>query len=670
MSDEPILPSKPADKSGPTLPSERPDGNEPDRSSAPQLPADEKSSEDRLSTRRDNTSAGSSQAHNESIASSSAKPQSSEEEDLEALIRRLTANESLGEEVPDGYEHPGRYWKSVQAEDPFMPLLLDPRQYNAITNAAVEHHTRVVKKFWQKKIGFMEHGGGGNIDVVYGDRSRDKVRGYLQKVLSCRERIRDPEDRRRAAEDLLNRRREEAWRHLRSQIRFTLQGAEILSSQVTSILDAAEEEGIERETARERLHRRFRSEGFEGFSSEDGETRWMKPDEYERRKKERRAAQIPPIRIGPATAQTIDDLITLCDEYPEAASRIFHNGYVDKWVGGNYGDTDLANELAAIREKTRDARNRAVGLERAVRVLSRHAGRPATPQITLSREAVEFGALSFGRQVKEEISIRNASSRRMWGRARLEGMLPGVSVTDPVTIGKEKLRIALDTTEVGPGVYTGRVVFIEGGTSTRHVVALSYEVEPVQFRIDPESLHLGVLGRKQERTVTVAADPALAIRYLSMQWVDAWAPSVQASPDQEEDGRPIHETVTKGNGTMSLDLTVDIEKVQDRRSYSNTIEFTLPNGQAARVPFSFRRPWRHTVPVSVATGAVVFGAFFSVSREKMGQEAPVFEDWVLSLFLHADVVMVTTLFTLVLLLIIGIPVSTSVWLQRRPTTQD
>lgn len=669
MSDEPILPSK-ADESGPELPSRRSEADDPDRVSAPRLPGDESSSRSRLPTRHEDTSARSGQADGESVARSRTDSQSPEKEDLQALIRRLTANKSLGEEVPDGYKFPGQYWKSVQAEDPFTPLLLDPKQHEAITDADVEHHARVVERFWDKKIGFMDQGGAGKIADLYGDKSENKVRGYPQYVRSCKARIRDPEDRRREAEDLLYRRREEAWRHLQSQIRVTLQGAEILSSQVTSILDAAEEEGIERETARERLHRRFRSEGFEDFSLEDGETRWMKPDEHARRKKERRAAQIPPIRIGPATAQTIDDLITLCDEYPEAASRSFHNGYVDKWVGGNYGDTDLANELAAIREKTGDARNRAVGLERAVRVLSQHAGRPAMPQITLSREAVEFGALSFGQQVKEEISIRNASSRRMWGRARLEGILPGVSVTDPITIEKEKLRIALDTTEVEPGVYTGRVVFIEGGASTRHVVALSYEVEPVQFRIDPESLHLGVFGRKQGRTVTVATDPALAIRYLSMQWADAWGPSVQASPDQEENGRPIHETVTKGNGTMSLDLTVDIEKVQDRRSYSNTIEFTLPNGQSACVPFSFRRPWRHTVPVSVATGAVVFGAFFSISREKMGQEAPVFEDWVLTLFLHADVVMVTTLFTLALLLIIGIPVSTSVWLQRRPTTQD
>jgi hypothetical protein len=669
MCDEPILPSEPADASGPALPSGRREENETDRAPAPRLPGDEGSSDGRLPGVPDDASAGSSPKDDTPAAPPPATP-SSEKEDLQALIRRLTANDSLGEEVPAGYEHPGRYWTSVQAEDPFTPLLLDPTQYDSITDATVEHHARVVETFWREKIGFMERGGGGNIHTVYGDKSREKVRGYLQHVRSCKERIRDREDRRREAEDLLHRRREEAWRDLQSQIRFTLQGAEILSSQVASILDAAEEEGIERETARERLHRRFRSEGFEEFTSEDGQPRWMKPDEHERRHKERRAAQIPPIRIGPAAAQTIDDLIDLCDAHPEAARKSFYNGYVDQWVGGNYGDTDLAHELAEIRQGTGSGRARAVGLERAVRALSRHAGRPSTPQITLSRASIDLGPCAFGQQVGADISIRNASPRRMWGAVHLEGSVPGVTVTDRIAIGGDEIQLTLNTTEVEPGAYAGQVVLVEGGTATRHTVDLSYTVEPAQFSVEPESLHLGALGGRRDATVTVATDPTAAVSHLSAQWADAWDPSARASTGQEKDWRPVSEDVTRDDGVMTLDLTVHAKDVRDRRSYTNAIDVSLPNGQAVRIPFSFRRPWRYVVPASVVAGAVVFGSLFSVSREVMAEEAPVFRDWVLAPSLHPDVVLAAAAFTLVLMLVIGTPIGTSLWFRRRAETNE
>ena len=660
MSDEPILPSK-ADESGPELPSRRSETDAPDRVSAPRLPGDESSSRSRLPTRHEGASARSGQAGGKSVARSRTDSQSPEKEDLQALICRLTANKSLGEEVPDGYKFPGQYWKSVQAEDPFTPLLLDPKQHEAITDADVEHHARVVERFWDEKIGYMDQGSGGKIAALYGEKSESKVRGYPQYVQSCKERIRDSEDRRREAEDLLHRRREEAWKGLQPQVRVALQGDAILSSQVASILDAAEEEGIERETARERLHRRFRSEGLEDFSLEDGETRWMKPDEYERRKKELRAAQIPPIRIGPSAAQTIDGLIDLCDEHPEAARKSFYNGYIDQWVGGNYGDTDLANKLAGIRKNTQNHNQQPIGLERALRTLCQHIERSAEPYLTLSHDTINFGLQPFAHRLQQNISVRNASPRRAWGEVRTKGLLPGLTVNDKLDIENDNIRIQLDTTEVEPGEYSGQVVFTEGGTSATHVISISYQIEPVQFSVNPEALHLGALGKKKIQTVTVQTNPISAISYLSAKWANSWDTLSQMSDNEGKEQTPVSASARKSKEEMTIEISLSAKEFKDRKSYKNEIMLALPNGQSAQVPLSFRCPWRHTVLASTVVGSILFGMLFGFTRRTLQIQTQQFEAWMLSPSFEGVTLVIAILFIFTFILISFVPVSLSIW---------
>jgi hypothetical protein len=665
MSNEPILPSsdtpsasRDEDAASPQLPSQDNESSAAELSSHGQLPSETSGS---LPTRPDNGQKAGDLDHRE---------RTSGDETLETFIQRLT-REGLGEGVPPGYESPGTYWRSIDSDpsDPFTPLLLDPQQHETITPADIDHHARVLERFWQIKADHMDRGGGGNIHKIYGgpDDSKERVRRYPEHVRWCRDQIIDPNDLRRKARDLLRQQQEKAWNSLQPEIEFAVRGSEIRPPQVEYLLEAAQNRGMKREEAQDRLLSRFREEGFKAYGA-DGEkglkARWMTPDEHARQEKERKAATVTPIKIGGRSAQTIDELIDLCDTEGDAAQNSFHNGYIDKWIGGNHGETGLANEIVQLRRNYSAHDEQAIGLELAVRELCEHVGRPSLPRLKLSHEAVNFGARGFGDRVKKKVIIQNVTSRRAWGRIHLQGELPGLSLRDHLDLGQSELRIHLDTTEVQPGTYEGRVLVDIAEAPDTHNIDVRYRVRPVELRFEPETLHLGpIVSGSHTTTLSVATDPEHAIQHLEPGWAQSWDPAARATAPRDDGWTPVEAEFDPSR--KALELSVQAKEVKDRRSYDNAIAFTLPNGQAEAVPFSFRRPWKHTTLASMIIGAILFGVLFGFTRQALQRHVEAFEGWMLTPSFHEHAILTAIALVLGSLLLVMLSVGLSLWRDKR-----
>ncbi len=661
MSDEPILPSssssnKSAASSSGRLPSDNESGGDSahlpsedeSRSQDAQIPADSGEEVPRQS------------ASHLSGADDRIVVTEDSSRSLDALIRDLTANGGLGDTVPDGYEGPkGTYWKSVEYDDPFTPLLLDPRQVNKITEAMVEHNARVLGSFWDQKTGLMRGAAGKGIARIYGgkDESMDRVERHPKKIRECRNRLLDPEDRHREAKQLLEEQRRRIWEELQQEIQLVLQASEILSSQVQGMIDRAESKGMAPETARTLLHDRFEKEGYEAYDSvEGGGVRWMKPEEYARREKQRRASQVKPIIIDGEKATTIDDLIDISSQKYKKARECFYNGYMDQWIGGILGDTSLASKIANVRKgygKQRQEEKRAIGFEVALRRLSEHAGRVSKPQVRLEQQSADFGTWKFGKRLRYTVDVANASPRRAWGSIRASSELKGVEVPEHFGITDASFDLILDTTSVRPGTYSGTVKLdIKHGETL--VLKVSYTVEPVDIQVSPQNVHLGPVGANVTRTIEIKADSETALRQLTLHWEDDW--KAEPEPGVDDDWGPVTVKEDRSDRSMSLTFTIKGKEVKDRQSLENVLVLRLPNQQFVRVPISFRCPWKYTTRVSMIIGAVVFGAFFGVAREMLAEKSSAFEGWALMPVLEFDALIATSLFALALTFITAVPV--------------
>jgi len=684
MSDEPTLPSHSAsdassddaspdstrrttseeDRSGRAkLPSK---GEDADRAASPRLPSREgKTNADGHLPSHTPPATSTPPAQKPSGSRQGKGPSNSGDESLEALIQRLTENKDIGDSVPSGYEHPGEHWKSITHDDPFTPLLLDPAQYENITEVDVDNHFHVVRKFWETKVNRMESGGARRIPKLYGgpDESKERVRGYLDHVRRCRDQIIDSADLQREAERLLHEREEEAWQDLQDKIDIAVRGSEIQPNQVQSLLDVAEKRGMARDEARKRLSRRFEEEGFEKVVEDGQPTYWTSPNAQTRQEKAREA-EVPPLTIGDRSVKTIKDLIDVCDENLDAARKNLRNGYIDRWIGGNLGDTELANKVARIRDSHTVGAEQMIGLELALRTLCESVGRPSLPDLQLSHQSLDFGTQEFAQRLKAKVTVQNASQRRAWGTIRKRGNLPGLQVDDRLDLGDTEIQTSLDTTQVQPGEYAGQVLLDIAGAPDTHKINVRYRVEPVKLRFEPETLHLGpIVSSTHTATLSVVTKPEHAIEYLDVSWAKTWDPATQATEARGDEWTPAEATFDRSE--KRLEVSVRAKEVRDRRSYDNAIAFALPNEQAEQVPFSFRRPWKHMTPVSMIIGAILFGTLFGSARQALQRYAQPFEGWMLIPSFHGNTILIATAFVLVSVLLVLLPVGLSLWRDKR-----
>ena len=579
---------------------------------------------------------------------------------LQDLIRELTATGGLEDAVPNRYEGPeGTFWESVEYDDPFTPLLLDPRQVEKITEAMVQNNARVLEAFWNQKTRLMRGGSGKAIARIYGgpDNSMNRVERHPKRIRESRDRLLDREARHREAKRLLEEQRQRIWAELQQEIQIVLQASEILPSQVEGMINRAESKGMTRETARSLLHERFKSEGYEAYDGDEvSGVRWMKPEEYVRREKQRQASQVKPIIIGGEKATTVDDLIDISNRKYQKARECFYNGYMDQWIGGILGNTSLGGDIANVRkghEKSSKEEIRAIGFEVALRRLCERAGRMSKPRVHLAKDSVNFGARKFGKRLRYTIEVSNASPRRAWGKIRTSGKMKGLEVPQYFGITESSFDLVLETTTVRPGTYDGTVILdIKDGDT--HTLSVSYIVDPVDIQVSPPDLHLGPVGTNVTKKLDVEMDSEVAFDHLSVHWANKWTVQPE-SPKDDEDWTPVEWTESRSGDRASLELTIKGKEIKDRQSLENAVVLRLPNEQFVRVPISFRCPWKYTTRISMIFGAVIFGTLFGFARQMFAERSAAFEGWALMPVLEFEALAATSLFALALVFVTAIP---------------
>ena len=520
-------------------------------------------------------------------------------------IREATARGPLGGHVPARYAD--EEWETVRSANPFEVLYLDYRQPGAIGPAVLEDRRQTLGAFWKNKEDVRNRNAGGQrerIERQYGF----EVGTYAGRIERAFARLTVPGgmDAERAAIDVA--RRAAGEHELDRIVRTCLADGLLTVEETAMVLQEGDAVGLTREESADYLTRALTRQGFTERDARRGDTlsavllstEWVSPerrtreeaaaaratararDDAERAREDaRRAAEeaadarVTPIEFNHGSAQTIPQLVDLCDRYPDEAQRYLASGAIEQWLGR----AGKAGAVVEAGERRRAYPNdRAKALELFVRDLCRRIGRSAAPVLVPQPAACAFGALPHGAQRTTRVDFPREGRRLAWGSARLTPPLPGVRVShgfadDPAGRGGA-VEVALDTTYDAPGDYaTELLVEPDGGEPV--TIPIRYTVLPLTLTVDRPTLDLGMIPLGQTRTATVrlVASPPGG-RLVGTATLGAERAGVVLTGGVQEAG---------GIAQLAVDSRVTGPGVQ----YQSEIRFET-NAGIVRVPISFR----------------------------------------------------------------------------------
>jgi hypothetical protein len=192
------------------------------------------------------------------------------------------------------------------------------------------------------------------------------------------------------------------------------------------------------------------------------------------------------------SAADISELITLCEKYSDEAVSYLYNRYLEQWLVSHLGRTDLANISSQIIRDYRKTKRE--GLEIFVRELCKSQNLPPYPKISTKPAKLYFGKIPVGFQQNIELQIINNGRGFAWGSVKLDPNLPGVRFTEKFNSSTDKkLDIQLDTLEVEPGDYKGKIVLTSQGIEEEYNIPIQYIVTEIQVDISPIEIDLGIV---------------------------------------------------------------------------------------------------------------------------------------------------------------------------------
>ncbi len=323
-----------------------------------------------------------------------------------------------------------------------------------------------------------------------------------------------------------------------------------------------------------------------------------------------------PFRFKFGSADTVPELIQLCEEYPNEAQDYLANRYFVKWFGDALDDPALAREAGGCSQLHWHEPER--GVELLLRELRKNCGMPFDPNIEPLSQRLDFGLVTVGEQTSLPLHYRCAARRHVWGETELVGEVPGVSV-DPKFGGEDvPVEVRLNLIGIDPGYYEGIVRLVPQGLARPVSVPVTYTVMPLKIKISVSSLAFGAVefGQITTRRIEVSTgSPNVHVNVIAS--VVPPTPGIEISGDFS-------------GSDVVLNVTADCGQMEAGREYVRRIMLETSAG-TFQVPMRLRVVVPHKPIIQAVIGGALLGGILAVTgRSLIEVSSPVQPHWFLS----------------------------------------
>ncbi|MEB3180126.1 MAG: AAA-like domain-containing protein [Nostocaceae cyanobacterium] len=336
------------------------------------------------------------------------------------------------------------------------------------------------------------------------------------------------------------------------------------------------------------------------LSSEDNEFLNASREIYNR-ELERAAGQTNLKFLNKEEASSVYELIDLCDKYPDLAQEYLFNEFIENWLFQR-SETALANLSLNIVNSYEEERRR--GLEMFVRGLCQHLERDPYPQIFFEPNELDIGEIPVGVIKPISLKILNKGRGFAWGNVNCDDNLTGVKVQPYFdSYSNEIFNFDLDTLEVKPGIYYGRIFIELEGITEPCRMYLTYKVQEIKPIIEPHSIDFGIIPYGEvdiTKTFKITCESSHEFPTVIIQGT--------ATPNQSY--LQVSPASFAAESSQEFSLKVDPTSLE-AGLYKDAVSFTTNHGNV-RVPVIFRKPlsWDiitgFTAGIGISTGFVMY----------------------------------------------------------------
>ncbi|MEM2125117.1 MAG: hypothetical protein QXQ53_01815 [Candidatus Methanosuratincola sp.] len=318
---------------------------------------------------------------------------------------------------------------------------------------------------------------------------------------------------------------------------------------------------------------------------------------------------VRPFRFENGEASSIQDLITLCDTYPDEASRYLFKGYFEKWLWER-AETHLASHAQTIAQSYRKQERQ--GLELFVRKLCEVERLPSYPELRWNPSELDLGSIPVGATVSASLCLGVVGRGYIWGRVTIEPNHPGISVDPPRFEGRDiEVAFRLDALDERPGQYEVRLVADVEGVPRPCGAILKYEIIPLRCRVTPPHISESLLHGKRKSiplTITCEAPGEREGRIKGTACLEPPQAGLAIEPSSFEGSR------------FQLELAMDAAELETGLRYEGLIRLETNIG-GLRIPVRLRIsvPWKIVAAYTIGFSLLV-GFGMMVIRTSLGNQ--------------------------------------------------
>jgi serine/threonine protein kinase len=289
---------------------------------------------------------------------------------------------------------------------------------------------------------------------------------------------------------------------------------------------------------------------------------------------------VPPstrLSFQKASASTLNELVDLCDRYPDEAQDYLFNGYIEKWLA----QTGVAALAQTARNMTRSYGSaKRKGLELFVREVCKVAQIAPWPVLVSSSPGLDLGRVPIGYRSASQIRLKNQGRGYAWGKVAIQPPIGGITTSATFDGSYSQIEVSLDLAQVSAGSYRAELLVQPDGVPSVLKVPIQLEVLPLRVRVSPESCNLGRLsfGTKTQIEVKLTnSDPGGRIVGQA-----SLTPTIRGAA-----------CTTKIDGeSPSISVSIDTGTIETGKHCSLTLQMNT-NGGIFKVPINFSTsiPW-------------------------------------------------------------------------------
>jgi hypothetical protein len=210
-----------------------------------------------------------------------------------------------------------------------------------------------------------------------------------------------------------------------------------------------------------------------------------------------------PFHFRQESANSLAEVIALCERFPDEATKYFSDGSLANWIGESLGDALLAGHIQGSRQdcirnlsgSTPSARAEAEEIRRGVEMMMRHLyrtdGRPSLPKVVAFPERLDFGAIVSGHEAFATLRLANRGRGDAWGTVEVVPSSPAVTVTPSFSSLSDEIQVKVDTSRYIPENYGGHIVIRGEGGVVPCKVPVSFSVQQLKVEISPAQVDVG-----------------------------------------------------------------------------------------------------------------------------------------------------------------------------------